>query len=525
MRIRAVALVVGGLALASGLATLGRDEPARPVVAVAVAGTAAAPAPADLPANEPTKYLVDSNFCQSCHSNPQNYAKQKDRLLCKMDEYPQWNGKDKHKIAFAVLGDARAQQMGKLLKIKVTESSTCTNCHGTAGTSEAGEPFNKVENGVSCLACHGAYQEWVQRHILPADPRWRKNSRKEKEKLFGMTDLWDPVTRATKCASCHIGNADEQKVVTHAMYAAGHPPLPGLETATFSDAQPRHWDYLREKKPPIQQALGFNNVKHEQTELVAVSGIVALRGTMELYAAQARGNGLVREPETHWPDFARFDCYACHHDLHVKSWRQARGYSGTPGRPTTPTWPDVLVRLGLTIADPEGSKGRTAQFEQGVEAFHRALGRRPFGDRGGSAKAAQALADWADEVLQDLRGMIEDPKVVVVDGRLALRLLRQLCKMAEAKALDYDSARQIAMAFRTIYDESKAIDPKAVPDRAIGTLLDQLEEESHLRLPTAGTQTTIEKSFAARLAAVFEFNPDTFQARFAELASHLPPEH
>src|SRR4051794_14923326 len=93
MRIRVVALVVGGLALASGLATLGRDEPARPVVAVA--GTAAAPAPSDLPANGPTKYLVDSNFCQSCHSNPQNYAKQRDRLLCKMNEYPQWNGKDK----------------------------------------------------------------------------------------------------------------------------------------------------------------------------------------------------------------------------------------------------------------------------------------------------------------------------------------------------------------------------------------------------------------------------------------------
>jgi hypothetical protein len=294
-----------------------------------------------------------------------------------MDEYPKWNKKDKHKIAFAVLGDPRAQQMGKLLNIKVTESSSCTNCHGTAEMSQAGEPFDKVENGVSCLACHGAYQEWVQRHILPADPRWRKNSRMEKETQFGMTDLWDSVTRATKCASCHIGNPDEQKVVTHAMYAAGHPPLPGLETATFSDAQPRHWDYLREKKSTIQKDLGFNPAKHEQAELVAVSGIVALRETMRLYAAQAREDGLVKEPETHWPDFARFDCYACHHDLQANSWRQKRGFAGTPGRPSSPTWPDILVRLGITVADPTGQKGRAAQFDKAVAAFHGALGGTP----------------------------------------------------------------------------------------------------------------------------------------------------
>ena len=75
-----------------------------------------------------------------------------------------------------------------------------------------------------------------------------------------MTDLWDPVTRGKKCVSCHIGNPDpeEEKVVTHAMYAAGHPPLPGIEVATFSDAQPRHWQYLREKKAEVQRTLDVN---------------------------------------------------------------------------------------------------------------------------------------------------------------------------------------------------------------------------------------------------------------------------
>ena len=31
------------------------------------------------------------------------------------------------------------------------------------------------------------------------------------------------------CLSCHLGNAREGRVVTHEMYAAGHPPLPGFE--------------------------------------------------------------------------------------------------------------------------------------------------------------------------------------------------------------------------------------------------------------------------------------------------------
>ena len=40
----------------------------------------------------------------------------------------------------------------------------------------------------------------------------------------------------------------------------------------------------------------------------------------------------------HWPEFAEYDCFACHHDLSTAkaSWRQAAGYrSRTPG---TPVW-------------------------------------------------------------------------------------------------------------------------------------------------------------------------------------------
>ncbi len=41
--------------------------------------------------------------------------------------------------------------------------------------------------------------------------------------------------------SCHVGNATQGKVVTHPMFAAGHPPLPPIEVASFSKNEPQHW--------------------------------------------------------------------------------------------------------------------------------------------------------------------------------------------------------------------------------------------------------------------------------------------
>jgi hypothetical protein len=510
-----LAVALGGLAALAG--GPGADD--RSAMAQAVVGE---PQPKGL-----KQFINGSRDCAQCHDNAHSKSYSNDELksmLCRMTEYPTWSSQDKHKNAFLVLTEERGKAMGERLGIDPAKSQACINCHGTV--QEEGVETNRFDaktDGVSCVACHGAYNEWVRAHQTPRKKDWRALTRRQKEEQSGMTDLWNPVTRATKCASCHIGSAGEQKVVTHAMYAAGHPPLPGFETASFSEAQPRHFQYLREKAPDIQRELGVAPQKREQTEMVVVSGIVALRDAMRLYAAQAGGNGLVKEPETHWPDFARFDCYACHHDLQLPSWRQIRGYGGRPpGRPTPPNWPEVLVHLGLLVADPTGAKGLESEYKVKLDAFQQAMSGRPFGDQERSTAAAQAMADWADGVCREMSGMIEDPKRAVVDGPLALQLLRELCRMAAASPLDFDSARQIALAFRTIYAETKAVDPKTVPDKAIDGILGALDKDAHLSLPSAGNQELIEKTLPERLRAVFEFDPGAFQAAFAELARHLP---
>ena len=248
-----------------------------------------------------------------------------------------------------------------------------------------------LAEGVTCVACHGPYLDWVRIHpesILlggrvdanrPNTGRigWIDLSREEKANQFGMTDLRDPIRRAETCASCHVGNHDQGKVVTHAMYAAGHPPLPGFETAAFSDAQPPHWQTFDKRTPERQSRFKPHDPRNlEQTQLVAVSGLVVVREWMKLFAAQAA----VENPDPSgapWPDLARFDCYACHHELQARdvvSWRQLRRRDGQPGRPAPPDWPLILVQLGIDLADP-----KLAGAENPVRATPRRVSRQHEG--------------------------------------------------------------------------------------------------------------------------------------------------
>src|SRR5438874_5719430 len=123
-----------------------------------------------------------------------------------------------------------------------------------------------------------------------------------------MTDLWDPAKRARLCAACHVGDPAQGKFVTHEMYAAGHPPLPGFEPAAFSNAMPRHWQYLREKSPEIQKVLGYDGREREQTKLVMVGAAESLHQAMKLLADQADRCARAREEDRRGLDFANFDC-------------------------------------------------------------------------------------------------------------------------------------------------------------------------------------------------------------------------
>jgi hypothetical protein len=461
---------------------------------------------------KPTPLFLGATMCTECHTEPRDRSI---RTLCQCTEFVTWATKDKHRDAYNVLLGERARQMGKLLQVRdVTQWDACLACHSVVlpENNRAHKSFRR-EEGITCVLCHGAYEDWYDPHgsRLRRD-EWRSWSRLDKEKRYGLKDLWDPVQRATLCVSCHVGNAAEGKFVTHAMYAAGHPPLPGFEPAYFSNAM-RHWQTLREKDADIQKILHYDGKDREQTKLVLVGAAVTLAESMKLLAEQCRVSARAAPPEHGGLDLANFDCYACHHDLKADRRRQRDGFAGKPGRVPLRRWPTVLVRLAIRHAaeGPAQVQTLTAELEEHLHQVQAGFSARPYGQLARIAPAAEALGQWAER----LAGLVNHKTCDQAAGR---RLLAELPSLYTNEVLDYDSARQIAWALQVLYKELAAR-----PNAEVDTVLDSLNRSLQLDLPAERGQSEDQREQAVRqrLRALKDFNPDAFRIALEKLAHPL----
>lgn len=446
--------------------------------------------------------------CMKCHRAP---SEGYNTDLAALNEYAIWRSKDRHALAYAVLAGPRGQQMGKLLGINVTdvvEGAACLNCHATTFRPDRrGQDFS-LADGVSCDGCHGPAQHWFNEHAFK-QKFWRSLTPEQKE-ARGMYNLRDPIRRAEMCMSCHVGNAAEGKVVTHEMYAAGHPPLPAFEVAGFSDNLPKHWmdlkdtPFFKKADPKIQKAYHFDSAEFQQTRLVLASSTIAVRAMMDLVANRATltaaapapqgprnwpppwliphsknevkdrwpelpkkiDAGLTEALSSRWPEIAmaQTDCYACHHDLKSKSWRQIRGYQGKPGRPHLQPWPFALLKLSsFTAAEQSDFAARRKQL-------HAACDAQPFGIPDAIAKAAGGLA-----ASSALAGSSAKP----LDRSTVSQLLKKLTTFNEDEYPDYPSACQITWAFRMIYGD--LVPAKSQPNE-VKDILNALDDELGLTI-------------------------------------------
>jgi hypothetical protein len=463
-------------------------------------------------------YYASEQGCgrRGCHASPPN---DKEVFLCRCDEYNRWQKWDRHADAARVLANVRSKRMGKILGYDVSKSEACLACHGAVIKDPKSRDPNYVvdKEGVSCSVCHGPYKEWYGAHSQYGEiDRWRKLSRTDKEKKYGMTDLRDPVKRSALCASCHVGNAEQGKFVTHAMYAAGHPPLPGFEVGTFSDEMPRHWQYLREKPRKVQALLGYDGKEREQTKLVLVGAAVTLRESMRLLARQAEECKKARDPDRRALDLANFDCYSCHHDLKAPRWRQRRGFAGRPGRVPMRAWPTTLIGLAIRSAagSAGGEKALAAEFSRLLRDVQAGFDARPYGAPAKIAPAARALARWADRLAGKLSGKR-------CDGAAARKALVALPALSKDRDLDYDSARQAAWAFKVVHQESRAGGKlKAPGDAEVAGALNGLEAQLALKLPS-GRHTLLEAGLGKRLELINNYSPDPFRRAFGVISRRL----
>ncbi len=185
--------------------------------------------------------------------------------------------------------------MGRLLAIEPETDASCLSCHAVnvdASQCAEGDPLKVQEKGVSCQACHGPASQWIDDHWHPN--KWRKALTREQKTAKGLVDLRDAVTRAEVCLSCHVGNAQQGKVVTHEMFAAGHPPISGFEIETFVRAMPRHWKPASDQPPEIRKQYADQQDPDKpepmySTRMLTIGGLVALRNYAGLMGAERQG--------------------------------------------------------------------------------------------------------------------------------------------------------------------------------------------------------------------------------------------
>ena len=185
------------------------------------------------------------NGAGSCsNSDCHGAAKEKENGYAFSNEFTLWssegdNADPHHSKTWAALrpANATAKKITTALKIPdATKSERCLTCHSLSVPANLHGKAYKLNEGVTCEACHGPSEKWLDPHSKKG---WYKTttaaaSPEQMLTKFGLYETLPVQWRAERCTSCHL--AIEPDLV-----AAGH-PQPTFELNYFSETYPsRHW--------------------------------------------------------------------------------------------------------------------------------------------------------------------------------------------------------------------------------------------------------------------------------------------
>ena len=313
-----------------------------------------------------------------------------------------WQQRDTmHRRAYEILFNDVSVAMAKKLDLKndagvsigAHQHARCLACHSSSRDQKPnhGDRF-ALEYGVGCESCHGAAGDWIAKHTTRT---WKSLSTTQKSEL-GFRNLGSLTTRAETCVACHIGSP--AATVDHDLIAAGHPRL-AFEMSSFHSMLPRHWDATLE----TQQDPG------QEIRLWAIGQAASAKAMSDIAAARAKK--AVHEKASHiLPDFAEFDCNACHHDL----------TEPTLGRPTlrqplgTPRWGSWSVPSAKFLAQGTAS-------EKSLESLLAVMGQSRL--RSAPANEVDAAAQRASDDLASWLRSLESSRY---DAAQAMQLLHRV---------------------------------------------------------------------------------------------------
>ena len=506
--------------------------------------------------------------CTTCHIEPRQALRGPEVSFSRQNELRFWLDNDKHAIArrrvepltfeevreqtsagvpedWVGPSNVLSRRICDKLGFKVDEKEgyeafrdACLTCHGGYREESDKQAFAKKEDGslsqpgISCNYCHQVEAkepktDWVKNHgVQGQDKAWRMLPPDQKA-AQGMRDLVNTANQAQNCYDCHIGNRDKKMFVTHVMYAAGHPPLPGIELETFCSSMPQHWQGESTLHKSLTEA-GFEQTDayfktnfptmfegdrlqtsppakvYWNSRKIIVGAVAARLQTVELMVKSTT-------PER-WADYSLYDCAACHHELREPSGRQERGYVGAPGRPRQAEWPETLMNVALVVAGTDvQAKVAAAEAKLAV-----AFAQTPFGD-------PAVVEPIAIELHAHLIEALDRVQSKPISGNGAREIIRRLALTPKEDLLVYDSARQVVWAIQVIAAELVE-KGEPLPDELAAKVAGLSETSAtgiDVELP-AGRQTFI---YAENLNKDLEhrakYSPDALSERLAVIANEI----
>jgi hypothetical protein len=317
-----------------------------------------------------------------------------------------WTRDDRHSRAYRTLQSKKSQNIARALRLPdAATAKICLDCHADNVAPSLRGPKFQLSDGVGCEACHGGAGQWIESHTS-------QSSKHEDNLAKGLYPLAQPLARAERCLSCHLGTQD--RFATHRIMAAGHPRL-SFDLESFTERQPSHFiadaDYERRKGKVLRGALWI------------AGQIQGARTALQLLRTP------LFKSSSGFPEPAFYDCSSCHHTMEQYDWNTQRLAAGLqPGTLRLQT-SNLQILQVITAALEPGKLGELSRL-------HAALIRAGAEDIAAIPDASSALLQWLERNQQLLLREL---------SRAEMAQLRKLLvgQGANGQVADYATAEQL----------------------------------------------------------------------------------
>lgn len=365
-------------------------------------------------------------------------------------EYGLFADRDPHGQAYAVLTTERSRRIASLYRGQDVQAETdtlCLSCHVRPGVGQSPQSLEyAMEDGVGCESCHGAAQNWLALHTTAP---WKLYTPEQKA-AYGLVPLTDLVTRAERCAVCHVGSPEAE--VNHDLIAAGHPRM-NFEFASFHALYPKHWDTRHDKATaPDFEARAW-----------LIGQVASAKGALELLASRATraSETPAHGPSpTPWPELSEYGCFACHQNLvgpEQVDETYVRPSGLRSGLPPWNTWYLPMLRAGLPPV-------------LGVEPLSECPDLARLNEEMGKAiPEARTIADLASRAARDMDGWLQRLRYESLDPDRIRDLMKKFADRGEGAPANWDADAQLYLALAALFNAHDdlrpgSLDPKVRAD-------------------------------------------------------------